>query len=162
MGLEVISSEFVLFFDGCRFYDNDAISSTPNIYLNRALKVEINSCVFINSVVSSGTSVAGNFIQVIAESNVTVSNSSFINGYAFMGGAIYMLGNSWLTVINSSFSYNSASNSGGAIYANCFSSINITGGTTFKSNSAVLRGDAIYAQIASDGVSIDMASFTHS
>ena len=71
---------------------------TPNLYLNRALQVDVMDSSFSNGedmdASKYSTPIKGYFMTIIAESNVTITNSQFSNGFARQGGAFYLLGDS--------------------------------------------------------------------
>ncbi len=69
----------------------------------------------------------GAFMQILAESSVTIQNSRFVNGKALQGGALYLLGESQIFVNNTLFEGNIAERRGGAISAESFKRIEISG-----------------------------------
>lgn len=87
--------EVPLLFSSCKFQDNIGYQSTPNVYLNRVINTVFDSCNFLNTVQPSDYSiiaVKGNFIQIYAESNITIQGCTFSSGYALYGGALFILG----------------------------------------------------------------------
>jgi predicted outer membrane repeat protein len=158
-GLEILSSDANIKFIKSIFVDNEADMVTPNLYLNRALNIEIIDSSFsnIDSVDSSKhqTKLKGHFISIIAESKVRITNSYFRNGFARQGGALYLLGDSSVSVLNSKFIDNFALKTGAAIYAESFSSIMIAQGCEFTSNIALNEsGDAITAKNSLESLQI--------
>ena len=68
---------------------------TPNLYMNRVTSALFKSCLFVNTQLYTENELTkGGFMQVLAESNITITGTSFIGGYAMNGGAIYFIGDS--------------------------------------------------------------------
>lgn len=146
-GLEVLSCELFLNFTDCTFKDNLAKYTTANVYLNRGQDVLFSYCTFINTyTATSGSALKGSFLQLIAESNVTIISSTFTSGHAMQGGAIFLLGDSSANISASKFIDNTAEKRGGAICAESFSTLIIENGCVFYNNEASNEtGDSIYA-----------------
>ncbi|TNV88077.1 hypothetical protein FGO68_gene10837 [Halteria grandinella] len=150
------------------FRINQAKVGTSNVYIYESKNVVITGSIFegqnndSTKIQSNQISIEGDFLQIFANSNVTVSDTQFCRGLASSGGAIYIIGKSILTVSNTTFINNIATIQGGAIFADSFKSIALTNDCQFKNNQGVANGgDALYIYNSRDGqLSIKRASFT--
>ncbi|TNV87343.1 hypothetical protein FGO68_gene12842 [Halteria grandinella] len=150
------------------FRNNQAKVGTSNLYIYKSKVVVISGSIFqgpnkISAITqTSSTSVEGDFMQIFANSNVTITDCHFSFGYSTLGGAIYMIGKSILAVSKSQFSNNIATIQGGAIFADSFTSITIANDCVFQNNQGIENGgDALYIYNSRDGqLSIQRTSFT--
>ena len=89
--LEILSCDTDISFVGCVFNDNVAKSIASTLYIVESDSVIIQNSVFTNLLVHPENKyLNGNFLQVIAGSNVSLINSTITNGLGQDGGAIYM------------------------------------------------------------------------
>lgn len=116
--------------------------------------VKINNCVFTNNYATIEGGAINDDDSQYANNKLTISNSVFTSNKADdCGGAISTYG--WRPIItNSKFYYNSAGQSGGAIYAKYGLSVS---NSQFKSNVASFKGAALYLNREN---TIDKCTFT--
>ncbi|TNV88178.1 hypothetical protein FGO68_gene13761 [Halteria grandinella] len=152
IAIEIVSTSALILFESCLFQDNTSPSGTPNIQLFKTENVQILKTVFLNSASKQQMRNYGGFLNVLSRSNVIVSESSFTNGVAVQGGAIYIQGEGSVTISETLFLSNSATFSGGAIYADSFSELIINKKSKFKENRASKSGDSILTANSLGGV----------
>ena len=144
-----------LFVDNCLFEDNTAKTNAA-IYLDEFGEAEITNSQFKNNHATD----SGGILALDASKNALVRNCLFESNTAVKGGAIYMTpynGNpTHVTIIDCDFIKNSASENGGAIYANS-ADLNIIN-SNFNKNTAPDKGGAIFTY--KTNVKIDKCQFS--
>ncbi|MBR3213689.1 MAG: Ig-like domain repeat protein, partial [Methanosphaera sp.] len=120
--------------------DNFTIESQNNktITIKGQLSVT-GKTLTLNNIIFDGKN--KNNTKLLNNAKLTINNCTFKNHQSNKGAAIYNYAN--LTITNSKFSYNTATESGGAIYSNFETSLKITN-CTFNNNTAKYNGGAIY------------------
>ncbi|TNV88103.1 hypothetical protein FGO68_gene7380 [Halteria grandinella] len=150
--IEVLVSDALIDFQNCTFEDNQAFSGTPNLLLNEAQNIKIVGSLFRNTydhIESSQNN--GGFISIVSNTVIRVLKTKFLRGRAIQGGAIFSQGPAEIYFIDSQFTENTATQSGGAIYADSFSVLKLNESVVLRGNQAGKLGDGVYAKNALDG-----------
>ena len=100
-------------------------------------------------------------MQIYAESNITIQGCTFSHGYGLYGGALFVLGETIINLYDTKFTNNIAYVTGGAIQAESFNSISISGETSFLNNKALNGiGDSIYASASLNSIFLQDTIFS--
>ncbi|CDW88757.1 UNKNOWN [Stylonychia lemnae] len=169
-----LSYDSYLFMNKVKFSNNIAFSSAGVIFVQSRSYFEIINTDFSrnkandSSIIDSqfrGNGIQnkdlyqnrGSFLFISLDVKLSIENSSFMKGFAQYGGVLYISGDSEITISKSTFVDNQAVESGGAIYADGFSFLNITNESKLINNLG-FYGDDIYISNSNGIFSLDQVT----
>ncbi|CDW86080.1 UNKNOWN [Stylonychia lemnae] len=137
-----LSYDSYLFMNKVTFKNNQAYSSAGVIFIQSRSYFDAFNTIF-SSNKANDSSNKGSFLFISLDVKLYIENSSFMRGFAIYGGALFISGDSEIIISRSIFIDNQVVERGGAIYADGFSTLNITQKSTLTNNLA-FYGDDIH------------------